>query len=119
MERARWLTGSGAYPYPGLGGHGSRIEEVPAAGGTAAREEGESKGKQHGEGGDEDTGAGEAVAEMDVGAAGAGPVPQEEDLASVQGVGRGAPRHAPHAGGGPVTRARRLCQPWAPREARR
>jgi len=102
-----------------LGGHGSRSDEVPAAGGTAAREEGESTGKQHGEGGGEDTGAGEAVAKMDVGAAGAGPVPQEEDLASVQGVGRSAPRHAPHAGGGPVTRARRLCQPWAPREARR
>ncbi len=33
------------------------------------------------------TRAREAVAEMDVGAAGTGPVPQEEDLASVQGVG--------------------------------
>jgi len=83
MKRARWLTGSGASLYPGLDGHGSRSEEVPAASGTAAREEGESTGKQHGEDGGEDTGAGEAVAEMDVGAAGTGPVPQKEDLASV------------------------------------
>jgi hypothetical protein len=71
------------------------------------------------EGGGEDTGTGETVAEMDVGATDAGPVPQEEDLALVQGVGRRTPRLVHHAGGCSVTRALRVVQPWAPREARR
>ncbi len=116
-----------------------RVEEVPAAGGAAAREEGERRGEGGGEGliagqeeegeegagdeggaeGGEDTGAGDTIAEMNVGSEGTGPVPQEEDTASVQGVGRRAPRRAHHAGGRCATRALRVVQPWAPREARR
>jgi len=86
------------------------VEEVPAMGAAAAREDREEGGEEDrdeggavpiaGEeqnldegGGREDraersqhTGTGETVAAMDMGAKGAGPVPQEEDAAVVWGV---------------------------------
>jgi len=78
------------------------VEEVPAMGAAAAREDrdeggavpiaGEEQNLDEG-GGREDraersqhTGTGETVAAMDMGAKGAGPVPQEEDAAVVWGV---------------------------------
>ncbi len=54
------------------------------------------------------TGTGEAVAAMDMGAEGAGPVPQEEDTAVIRGVVHGDPLRSVCRSPGGVAAVRRI-----------
>jgi len=111
------LAGEGARLGGGeiAGGGAIGVEEVPATGAAAVREDCEEGGEEDRDeggavlsagkeqdldegGGSEDraekgqhTGTGETVPAMDMGAKGAGPVPQEEDAAVVWGVVHGDP----------------------------
>lgn len=109
LHACRTLAGEGVGFGGGeiAGGRAIGVEEIPATGVAAAREDREEGGAVPITGKEQDldedggregcaergqhTETGEAVAAMDMGAEGAGPVPHEEDAAMVWGVVHGDP----------------------------